>query len=213
MLLEGVYPFIYSPVECTCAVGSNRLNQGPRCIKRGGGGSFRKGEQSLTTGGRAGQGGTGWPHLVAFAGPVASGFFWSVPDPVGGVVASRISFVFILHLNPSFQLSVKPIIAHNSSQPPCLLLYCAQPSQLGRHNSHLASTMGVAMSPRAVAWLLAHFLVLALIVSGAPHEMSTASSQRRRALAEAGPLGCCSGGRVAGSPLRGCPRMCPPPRG
>jgi len=37
-----VYPSIYSLVECTCIVGSNRLNQGPRCIKRDGGGSFRK---------------------------------------------------------------------------------------------------------------------------------------------------------------------------
>ncbi|KAG0520525.1 hypothetical protein BDA96_08G082800 [Sorghum bicolor] len=72
------------------------------------------------------------------------------------------------------------------------------------------------MSPRAIAWLLALFLVLALIVSGAPHEMSTASS--RRALAEAGqsgePLGCCSGGRGAGSQQQRCPRQkCPPPRG
>ncbi|KAG0520526.1 hypothetical protein BDA96_08G081700 [Sorghum bicolor] len=69
------------------------------------------------------------------------------------------------------------------------------------------------MSSRAIAWLLALFVVLALIVSGAPHDMSTASSPRR-ALAEAGPLGCCSGGRVAGSQQQRCPRQkCPPPRG
>ena len=37
---RGVYPCIYSPVGCVCAIGSNRLNQGPRCIRRGGGGNF-----------------------------------------------------------------------------------------------------------------------------------------------------------------------------
>ena len=41
-LSRGVYPCIYSSVGCVCAVGSNQLNQGPRCIRRGGGGSFEK---------------------------------------------------------------------------------------------------------------------------------------------------------------------------
>ena len=40
---RGVCPSIYSLVEFTCAIGSNRLNQGLRCIKRGSGGSFWKG--------------------------------------------------------------------------------------------------------------------------------------------------------------------------
>jgi len=82
---RGVCPSIFVLVECTCAVGSNRLNQGPRCIKKGGGGSFQKG-------------GANPNHR----GPGATGVFWSLPDLVGCVVASQISFIFILHLNPSF---------------------------------------------------------------------------------------------------------------
>jgi len=49
---RGVYPFIYSPVGSTCAVGSNRLNQGPRWLFVGGGGSFQKEAKTLTLGRR-----------------------------------------------------------------------------------------------------------------------------------------------------------------
>jgi len=40
---RGVYPCMYSMVGCACAVGSNRHNQEPRCIRRGSGGTFQKG--------------------------------------------------------------------------------------------------------------------------------------------------------------------------
>ena len=62
------------------------------------------GTQTLTLGDGRRHGGTGRLHVVAFVGPAASGVFWSLPDPIAGVVASQISFMFILHLNPSFQL-------------------------------------------------------------------------------------------------------------
>ena len=41
--LQGGLPRIYSPVGVAHAVGSNRLNQGPRRLLKGGGGSFQKG--------------------------------------------------------------------------------------------------------------------------------------------------------------------------
>ena len=56
---------------------------------------------TLATGQR--HGGAGQPHLVASAGPAASGVFWNLPVPVGGVVGSRISFVAYFDFNPSFR--------------------------------------------------------------------------------------------------------------
>ena len=53
---RGVYPCIYSPVGCACVAGSNRHNQVPRCIKRGGGGTFQKGG--------------GYPNPRALLGPM-----------------------------------------------------------------------------------------------------------------------------------------------
>ena len=64
-LSRVVYPCIYSPVGCACAVGSNRLNQGLRCIRRGGGGSFEKAGQNPKGGASRRYGGAGRPHLVA----------------------------------------------------------------------------------------------------------------------------------------------------
>ena len=54
-----------------CDVGSNRLNQGPRCIRRGGGGSFQKrGPKPQRGGADRCYGVAGWPHLAA-SGPPA----------------------------------------------------------------------------------------------------------------------------------------------
>jgi len=62
MSLGGVYPCIYSPVGCASTVGSNRLNQGLRCIRRGDGGSFQKRRAKTLRGAPAGA-------MVGPAGP------------------------------------------------------------------------------------------------------------------------------------------------
>jgi len=72
---RGVYPCIYSPVGCACPIGSNQLNQGMRCIRRGGGGSFRKRRAKTLRGCRLALGWAGRPHLAAARPPVASGAF------------------------------------------------------------------------------------------------------------------------------------------
>jgi len=64
---RGVCLRIYSPVGFVCAVGSNRLNQGPRLFLKGGGGSFHKGEQNPTgvlVGARVGPTGPTWRPLA-----------------------------------------------------------------------------------------------------------------------------------------------------
>jgi len=59
--------------------------------------------QTLTLGAGRRHGGASRPHLVASAGPTASGVFLNLPVPIGGVVASRISFMVDFHSNPSFR--------------------------------------------------------------------------------------------------------------
>ena len=81
--LEGVCPSIYSLVECTCAV----VNQGPGCIKRGGGGSFQKRGVKTPEGAPAGA-------MVGPAGPT-----WRPLGPLLLRVSSQ-SFLSLLVMFP-----------------------------------------------------------------------------------------------------------------
>jgi len=95
--LGGVCPRIYSPVGVARAVGSNRLNQGPRWLLKASGGSFRKGAPN-PRGGRRPAFGWGQPaHLVAAGPPLVSGVFQSIPKPSHAVSRGGYVSVFDLH--------------------------------------------------------------------------------------------------------------------
>jgi len=105
-LSRGIYPRIYSPVGFACVVGSNRLNQRPRLLLKGGGGSFRKGGANPSSrgpaGARVGSAGPTWLPLAPPSRRVSSRMFL---NPLATFPVEDMFPCFFCTRVPLFQLS------------------------------------------------------------------------------------------------------------